>query len=886
MSWNAQGIYSKIYDLYETLRVEEIDVALISETHLTDKMKLKDNGLYHIIRQDRVTHLGGLITFIRKGIMFEEVNCGPTGLLEYSAIKILNSNRQFKMINTYLPGGAPTSDIKRYLSNDLKTLLKPNDTCGCVLTGDLNAKHKMWNNLTNNAAGKILHNYTENNGYIVTFPRDHTYVPATSKKKPSTIDLLITNDIITTTRPYAKAIMTSDHIPFFFNVTAEQMTINRQKHPLLTQNINWQLFRKYMNASFGPELRRQRHDRIEDEVIDSDIDKFSTILKEALTKSTTTKRRTCGQYETKDIRKLTTSRNYYRQLYIRHHRREDGEMYNYFKQLTKAEIRKAASKEWDQKLAKCEVGDKKIYKIIRSRQRSPIPALYNDDRSSRLFEDNDKSNALATHFRKMHNNTLASDNLLLTQSINTGVRNYLTMSPTEKDDNKVTSSEIRLIIKGLKDGKAPGPDMIPVKAIKNLSYLGYDYLTEILNRCLDNNYFPKNWKIACTVGVPKPGKDPHDKASYRPIALLSVLSKIFEKIINKRLVQFIDNSDIIPDIQFGFRRQHSTTHALTHLHNHIKQGLDTKLTTGILSFDIEKAFDRVWQFGLIYKMIKWNFTDSLIRIVASFLTGRTFYVRINDAYSDQKDIPWGVPQGSVLSPTLYNIFISDLPRNLSDQTHIVLYADDTVLYTSDRKISLINTRLQKSAKTVGDYYKKWKIKINADKTALTCFTKRLTKQLPDEILDINQTEIKWTKEMKYLGMILDSRLTMRQHILHINQKIDKAIRLLYPLINRKSILSDRAKVHIYATYIRPIIMYATPLTLCMSKTNFKRLQVMQNNCLRLCLGISWEMKIRVPEIERRANIPNLTKFADNISTKFFKKCTSSTNPLIRQISQY
>lgn len=139
--------------------------------------------------------------------------------------------------------------------------------------------------------------------------------------------------------------------------------------------------------------------------------------------------------------------------------------------------------------------------------------------------------------------------------------------------------------------------------------------------------------------------------------------------------------------------------------------------------------------------------------------------------------------------------------------------------------------------------------------------------------------------MKYLRMYLDKRLTLQRHVLHLSTKTDAAIRLLYPLINRKSVLSDAAKVSIYRIYIRPILTYCPPLTLEMKKTNYKKLEIIQNKCLRLCLNISWESRTKIPDLERRANTPNLKNFAEKLKTTFVEKCKVSENRNIRHLAE-
>jgi Reverse transcriptase (RNA-dependent DNA polymerase) len=156
----------------------------------------------------------------------------------------------------------------------------------------------------------------------------------------------------------------------------------------------------------------------------------------------------------------------------------------------------------------------------------------------------------------------------------------------------------------------------------------------------------------------------------------------------------------------------------------IKSGL----STGLLLLDVEKAFDRVWHGALLHKMLNFNFRMIWVKIIMSFLSDRTFFVTISGVRSMECDIPSGVAQGAVLSPTLFNIFTSDFPE--LDEVHLALFADDSALFTSHSKVDVIIGRLQTALNCLRDYYSNWRIGLNSSKTQAVFFTKRRTRELP------------------------------------------------------------------------------------------------------------------------------------------------------------
>lgn len=880
--WNAQGLWSKLQEFLEMLRVESIDIACICETHFTDNTPPLIIPEYHIIRQDRPTHMGGLITLVRKTIKFRDYLFNDTTLLEHSAILVCN---KAVLINTYLPGGARRPDIQANLKNDLKILLPNTNSMGFFMLGDINAKNKYWNNLKNNAAGNILLDYCQNSGHTICFTRDPTYVPVSNQKSPSTIDLLITNNVIHNSRPYTKNTLSSDHVPVIFSIdldidTGDCRRVNKRN----LHKANWNQFRYQLNSQIFNTNLYESSCNMNINTIDRAVESITSITKEAYNKGVPIVNVSkCGEFISKNVRDLIKERNFYRRRWLRSHRTDDKINYKSLTHQINYLIKTERCDKINNVLKKCTVGDNKIYKIIKNKRKIEIPPLIGEN-NIRIYEDQEKARFLAEHFRRMHNNTMAKEDIFFTLGVDSHVANIVKQDHVLPIAEHISSREVYGTIKNLKNGKAPGPDNIPVSALKNFSYFGCQFLTNIFNSCLKMGYFPQKWKIACTVAVHKQGKDPNLPTSYRPIALLCLFSRVFERILNKRVIAWANRVNALPDFQYGFRAGHSVSHALLSIKKCIKFGFDEKKTTGVLSFDIEKAFDRVWHNGLIYKMEKLKYPLYILKIVKSFLSNRFFYVRVGEATSDLMDIPWGVPQGSALSPTLYNLYISDMPRTLAENTQMKQYADDTVVHTSDRLIKKVNKRLQESAEIITKFYHRWKIKINSDKTILTCFTNRKTKQLPEDTLSITNADIPWSYEMKYLGVTFDKHLTLTTNTNLTCNKVDTVVRCLYPYINRNSAIDFGVKIHIYKTYIRPLLTYASPLTYDMSKTNMLRLERKQTTILRMMLDVSWEDFISNQKVLEMAKVPYLKEFIYKANETFFNKCHLSENVLIRELS--
>jgi hypothetical protein len=195
-------------------------------------------------------------------------------------------------------------------------------------------------------------------------------------------------------------------------------------------------------------------------------------------------------------------------------------------------------------------------------------------------------------------------------------------------------SEVRKTIsENLNPKKAPGLDLITGRLLKELPQKGVLLLTFIFNAVLRLEYFPSQWKIAQIIVIPKPGKPLHEASSYRPISLLSIVSKVFEKLLLKRLQPIIDSQNLIPEHQFGFRRQHSTIEQVHRLVNCIRNTLEKKQFCASAFLDVKQAFDKVWHPGLLYKL-KQNLPHTFYSLIKSYLASRKFRIKFQDVQTD------------------------------------------------------------------------------------------------------------------------------------------------------------------------------------------------------------------------------------------------------------
>jgi hypothetical protein len=224
---------------------------------------------------------------------------------------------------------------------------------------------------------------------------------------------------------------------------------------------------------------------------------------------------------------------------------------------------------------------------------------------------------------------------------------------------RIRPCDLQKLLNSLKLKKACGIDGIPNECLRHLPRRTLVHLTHLINHCIRLSHFPTSWKEAKVVALPKPGKDPKFPQNLRPISLLLSTGKVFEKFILEIVKRHLGENKLLNASQFGFRARHSTTLQCMRLADHVTLNFNNNMSTAAVFLDIEKAFDTTWHPGLLYKLSKLQLSTSLIKLISSFLSQRKCTVSVEGEISTPRYMQAGVPQGSVLSPTLYNLYIND-----------------------------------------------------------------------------------------------------------------------------------------------------------------------------------------------------------------------------------
>lgn len=414
-------------------------------------------------------------------------------------------------------------------------------------------------------------------------------------------------------------------------------------------------------------------------------------------------------------------------------------------------------------------------------------------------------------------------------------------------------------------------DLVNGYVAKNLSWKCIIFLALIYNSILRLNHFPSQWKCAEIIMIPKPNKPNNILSSYRPISLLATFSKVFEKIFLKRLQPVLEKGNIIPEHQFGFRHEHGTPEQCHRVVNVISDSLEKKQYCSAVFLDVQQAFDRVWHQGLLYK-IKKMLPAPYFLFFQSYLSNRSFYVKIKDERSNILSINAGIPQGSVLGPILYTIFTADMPT--TPDVIVATYADDTAIITTSPCKAEASLLVQNVLNLLEKWFLKWNIKVNSEKSNHATFTLRRG-NCPD--VSINQQVIPQREVVKYLGMTIDRRLTWKPHIKAKQNQLNIKNKRLYWLLGPKSQLNLNNKIRIYKAILKPVWTYGIQLWGTTSKSNRSILERYQSKTLRLITNAPWFVTNK--HILLDLDIPSVSQEIRNFSERYLQRLSDHSNPL-------
>lgn len=864
--WNANGLTNHKTELIHFLQDNKIDLLLISETHFTERtvFRIPNYKIYHTNHPDGTAH-GGAAVVIRNTIPHHELPAHQTNKIQAAIIQIKAQPWSFGIASIYCP---PRHRIE---PEEYEALF---DQLGgkFIIGGDWNAKHTDWGSRLITPKGRNLLTAIANSNCSHLSTGEPTYWPTDPNRLPDLLDFFILKGIaLNYINIESNLDLSSDHTPII--ATLSTHIINQPKTPKLTSpKTDWLSFRSRIHENLNLNINLKQPDDIDDAV-----NYLTTVIQEAAWKSTPPEvpQREVTSNTPLYIRELVTEK---RRARSRWQRNRNPNNKNEFNRLTRQlrtalqDIRNATFESYITTLSK---EDHSIWKATKTFKRptAHVPPIMRED-GTWGKTDQEKASTFAEHLSKVfsvpqpNNNNNNNDNI---------IKNYLdSPCPMTLPIKPFSPSEVKREILKCNNHKAPGFDLITAQILKELPRKAVVLLTTIYNSIIRLAYFPITWKFAQIIMIHKPGKPLNSATSYRPISLLPIMSKIFERLLLKRITKDVNMDEQIPTHQFGFREHHSTIQQCHRIVNEILKSLEEKKLCTAAFLDIEQAFDRVWHDGLLYKL-KLAFPTPYYILLKSYLTDRYFQTKFNMETSTYYPIKSGVPQGSVLGPFLYLIFTADIP--VTNSTTIATFADDTAIIAVDENPNTASENLQNHLDQLQDWLNNWRVKVNQTKSAHITFTNR---RIDCPIVTINNAQLPVKDQVKYLGLTLEKKLTWKTHITAKKTQINMKLRQMHWLIGRKSKLSTENKLLLYKCIIKPIWTYGIQLWGCAKPSNTKIIQRIQSKILRIIFNAPWYVSNKTLHDDSR--IPFVKDEIHRITSNYLESLHGHPNEEARQLN--
>lgn len=800
IQWNCYSVQSAYPDLSSLVTNLSPDVLLLQESWLSPPIHFSLPN-FRSYRLDRTTRRGGgLLILISSGlvhsatVIFEHIS--PS--CEILAVRLCLPNRgPLTLINTYCPSGfvpSPTFEsVLRVAGPDF------------ILAGDFNAHHVSWGNKTN-CHGLDLSFWIGLHGLAVGNDGSFTYVRGLCRSTP---DVTLFSPLLSfSSWKTVDCGTNSDHLPVFFEIMVPRKdTIWPRRH------CNRKLEAQALAHNLAQYVDGSDLDRAKKAVISitSSITE-ATFIQMKRTPSG------CAPWWTE-----TTARDWRR--------------------------RKAA---WKSLLANSCFSNWKNYQLSKARFRRTVAQAKRDFYSSqnRFLSQPRNRKALHKHvalMRRLVNAPLSSSSTLsdnaarscLEETARGLAQRFLNRIPQVSTPiphstlsfTPVTHVELDRVVRALPN-TAPGPDHITYRSIKYIWAAHAAVLLSIVNMSLAHAWIPDEWKCATVMVLKKKPSAGLTLENIRPIALTSALCKVVERVLHGRLTAFVEEAGVLNSSQIGFRPHSSIWYAHITYDTLIRLARERRMVSALVTLDVAMAYDSVEHMVLLQRLEDVAVPRYMLAWIKEFLSNRTFTCTDGRLQSSVFPLRRGVPQGSVLSPILFNLLMSAMPLDPGIRTFT--YADDIAFFTSAGDHHTLRDALQEYLDRLSAWLTSVHLALNVQKSAVVVF--RAASPVTIELF-VGSSSIPHTTALKYLGVWYDEHLTWQNHLDYTVDKAERALTFLRRCSSPRIGLRRDALIYLYIAYVRPILEFGCVLFSQLRDYRLAKLFIFERRVLRLCLGL-------------------------------------------------
>ena len=813
---NIQSVMAKREAWLALVENSDPDIILASETWLKPHILNPEflPGNYNTYRCDRPDGYGGVLLAAKTNMISEEIPISRDLGLEMSCVKIsIQGNKSLVICSVYRPTNRDI-DYCEKLCKEIKRICKAYHQSTIWIGGDFNLPDIDWtsdsiagNNYPIKINECILETINETAlSQIVDFPT----------RGENTLDIFMTNRPSLVNRCEAVPGI-SDHDTAVFidtDIIAKRQKTESRKVYLWKKGDFEQLHKEVEEFSENYVNTMSTNDPI-DVLWDMIHSKLIAVMDKYIP-SKMKSPRFDQPWINRNIKRLANLKKKYFTRARDTNLKEDWAKYKELKKETQKKCKEAFSNYISTVI--CETDEsrqtnKKFWSYVKSLKRDSTGVAPLKKEGITFSDSKNKAEILNQQFASV-----------FTRDENVTDNYYTTDTKFPKmPDIKVGIEGVRKLLQGLNPNKAAGPDSLPSKLLKNVADQLAPALRLLFQASLNQQQIPTQWKQALVTPIFKKG-DKSRAANYRPVSLTSICCKIQEHIIHHSVMKHLDKHHILNDTQHGFRKKRSCETQLVLTVQDLAKGLDDNKQIDAVLLDFSKAFDKVSHRLLQQKLHHYGIRGHTLGWIKSFLGGRSQRVVCEGIQSSECEVASGVPQGTVLGPLLFLLYINDMPEVVKSTTR--LFADDALVYRvieCDKDAS----NLQKDLDSLQDWERKWKMEFNPDKCEVLRIT--LKKNIIPARYSIHGKQLQIVNKAKYLGVTLDSSLSFNDHISNICKKANATRAFVHR--NTKH-CPQHVKVAAYNTLVRPTLEYCAPIWDPYKECHIDQIQAIQRRAAR------------------------------------------------------
>ena len=821
LQWNIQGYKAK-YEEFLLLKESKPAALCLQESMVGDAV-LNPPRDYHLEAYSPIVAPvpgAGLLTFIRNDVPFREV---PLNTMIQAKAYRVKFRKEVTLCNLYLKHNQHLSvdDWKRF-ADQLPTPF--------IILGDFNAKNPMWGGDEYNERGRVLQDFLAQ--YQACIMNDgrltHVHVQTATF---SAIDLAVVSPeiLMEYTWDVADCPRGSDHFPI--------KLLDKSQIPYLTQSryitarADWSLFKALTHV----EAERRYVE------VDDFLERFHNAVEAAAQQSIPVSKGTGrkqvpwwnAQCMLADRERKKALRRYQRTRSV-----ADKISYNRERAKVRLVKRRARRNSWRQYVSTINSNTsmskvwKHINKIKGKYTMTQSPCLAHGGRIE--MDQQQVATILAEHYHSVSSNNNSEPTFMRIKQLEESQPIDFLSNDHQDYNEPITLNEFKSALSQCRN-TAPGLDGINYEMIRNLNDSATNLLLTLYNRVWLEEIFPDCWGKAIVLPFLKKEKPPTEAESYRPIALTSCVCKLLERIVNNRLQYVLEKGDILSEAQLGFRKLRGTEDAHVILQTGILNAFALRQELYAVFFDLKKAYDTTWRYGILKAVHACGIRGKLAIFICNFLRSRHFQVRVNNSSSAFYEQEQGVPQGSVLSCSLFALAINGICSNLPRNVKASLYVDDLLIFTMGTYVPAVERRLQHAIDRIDNWTTEHGFTISTDKTVAMQFHRKRG-LLMEPSLKIKNQNISFVQEKKFLGLFYDQKLQWQAQIEHLRRKCTKALDILKVLSHSDWGADRTAMLRVYRSLIRSKIDFGCQVYQSAKLQVLKRLDPVHNMAIRLCTG--------------------------------------------------